>query len=173
MRHRKVGKKFSTHTKGRAALLKSLAYSLVRDGAIVTTTTKAKELRRLADGLVMTAKDGTLSARRELHMFFGRRDVVNTLVDRVAPAMASRQSGFTTLQEVGLRSGDNTLMTKISWAVAPPSVGSLKNPTPVVHPGAKTKTAKPSKVKSSSKTPATKDKTPAKKAAEKPVKKAQ
>lgn len=127
MRHRVDKHHFNRNTKARKALLKSLLRSLVEQGEVITTTAKAKELRRLMDKVVHKAQADNVETRRLLHRAFGRRDVVNTLVDRIAPAMADRVSGFTTLSKVGSRRGDSAEMTKIKFMVEIPRSGSLKS----------------------------------------------
>lgn len=127
MKHRVKIKKFNRDTKSRKALFKNLVRSLVETGSIVTTESKAKEARRIADKLIGKAKDDSLETRRTLHRFFGTRDVVNTLVDRIAPEFADRVSGFTRITKVGVRRGDNSDMAELSLVKAPDTIGSLKN----------------------------------------------
>lgn len=117
MRHRVAKRHFNIHTKGRKALLKNLLRSLVEEGQIVTTTSKAKEIKRLMDKTIHRAKNDTVENRRLLHKVFGRRDVVNTLVDRIAPAMADRVSGFTTISKAGLRKGDSAETSTLKFVV--------------------------------------------------------
>jgi large subunit ribosomal protein L17 len=167
MRHQKAGKKFNRDSKARAALLRSLAYALVREGHVVTTEPKAKTLRGLADRLMTTAKKGDLSARRNLQNFFGKRDAANTLIDRLAPLHQDRNSGYTTIQAVGVRAGDNAEMYEVRWMNMPSETGHLKNPTPAEKPSVKTSkpartTAKPTKT---DRTPAVKKTTRKTKAA--------
>lgn len=130
MRHRVSGKKLGRDTKHRIALFKNLARALVLNGTVTTTEVKGKQLKSLADRLVTTAKGESVAARRNLQSYFGKRDIANTLVDRVAPAMADRTSGFTRIEKVGIRVGDNTPMVTVSWVNAPKSVGSFANPSP-------------------------------------------
>lgn len=134
MRHRVSGKKLGRDTKHRIALFKNLARALILHGTVTTTEVKGKGLKSLADRLVSTAKGEPLNARRVLHRYFGKRDIVNTLVDRVAPVMADRTSGFTKIEKVGIRVGDNTPMVTISWVNQPESVGSFANPNPTARP---------------------------------------
>lgn len=132
MRHRRSGRKFNRDTKARAALLRALSMSLIRDGKVVTTHQKAKELQRLTDKLLTTArKQNTLEARRQLQAFFGKRDVANTLVDRYVPLLAAYQSGVTKLTVLGPRAGDNAVLAQVDWAAAVGQVG-LANPQPTV-----------------------------------------
>lgn len=126
MRHRSKIKKFNRDTKSRKALFKNLVRSLVEQGSIVTTEAKAKEAKRIADKLIGKAKDDSLATRRTLHRFFGARDVVNTLVDRIAPEFSDRVSGFTRVTKVGVRRGDNTPIAKLSLVKTPETVGTLK-----------------------------------------------
>jgi large subunit ribosomal protein L17 len=107
MRHRVTSKQFNRDTNHRKALLKNLVRSLIEEGLIVTTEAKAKETKRVADRIIHKAQTDSIATRRGLHRFFGQRDVVNTLVDRVAPAMKDRVSGFTTIAPMGNRRGDN------------------------------------------------------------------
>ncbi|GEM_PF-47851 len=127
MRHRVADKKFNRDSNQRKALLMGLLRNLTERGEITTTQAKAKVLKRLADKLVHKAQDDTLATRRGLHRVFGKRDVVSTLVDRVAPAMSDRTSGFTRITPVGNRRGDNTPMVKISFVKQAEVTGTLKS----------------------------------------------
>jgi large subunit ribosomal protein L17 len=127
MRHRVAKKHFNHDTKGRKALLKNLLRALVEEGEVVTTTSKAKEIKRLMDKTIHRAKKDTVESRRLLHRVFGRRDVVNTLVDRVAPAMADRVSGFTTIAKEGIRKGDSAKLSRLKFVVEIDRKGTLKS----------------------------------------------
>ncbi|NCO12043.1 MAG: 50S ribosomal protein L17 [Candidatus Pacebacteria bacterium CG_4_10_14_3_um_filter_34_15] len=126
MRHRVKIKHFNRDSKARKALFKGLVRSLVEHGSIVTTENKAKEIKRIADKIISKAKVDTLATRRLLHKFFGRRDVVNSLVDRIAPEFSDKNSGFTTIEDAGLRRGDNTKLSKLSLTKVPSRIGTLK-----------------------------------------------
>jgi large subunit ribosomal protein L17 len=169
MRHQVAGRHFNRDTNQRKALLKGLLCALIEHGEMVTTVPKAKELKRLADKVIYRAQDDSVATRRLLHRFFGRRDVVNTLVERVAPAMKNRHSGFTTTSLVANRRGDNVSMAKISLMTKPERVGTLKSDKVVE--------AKPKVKKAAAKTEAkpkgkTKVSAPSQKAAVKETRKA-
>lgn len=115
MRHRMQKSHFNRNTNERKALLKSLITALIEQGEIVTTHSKAKAIKGVTDKLVHRAQYGTVAVRRLLAKFFGRRDIVNKLVDELAPAMNDRQSGFTRITPVGKRRGDNTEMVKMEF----------------------------------------------------------
>jgi len=127
MRHRVAKKHFNRDTNNRKALLKNLLRSLVEQGEITTTTSKAKEIKRLMDKVVGKAKVNSVENRRLLHRLFGRRDVVNTLVERVAPAMSNRISGFTTISKASIRRGDSSRMSTLKFVAEYEGVGSLKS----------------------------------------------
>ena len=140
MRHRVKTKTLQRNTKQRQALLKGLLRSLVANGKIVTTEVKAKETKRLAEKLIHKAQTDSVPVRRDLHRFFGSRDVVNTLVDKIGPVFKKRQSGFTTLKKQTKRRGDNALMVELSLIEMPAEMGTLKTPE------AKKQTRQPKKV---------------------------
>ena len=64
MRHRVQGRKLGLPSDQRMALLKGLVRQLFAHNEIVTTETRAKEVRRLAERLITRAREDTLSNRR-------------------------------------------------------------------------------------------------------------
>lgn len=129
MKHRVKAKHFNRDAKSRKALLKNLLRDLFTHGQIKTSESRVKEIKRLADKLIAKAKQNSLAARRDLHTYFGRRDVVNTLVDKIAPAVAAKQSGFSTVEKLAARRGDNTVVYKLSLLLGEVKLGSLKAAT--------------------------------------------
>lgn len=65
MRHKVDRRKLGLPSDQRRALLTNLARQMVRVGYVHTTLGRAKELRRIVEKLITTAKDDTLTARRE------------------------------------------------------------------------------------------------------------
>ncbi len=125
MRHRIKTHSFNRDSKNRKALLKSLLLGLFEHGEIEVTKARAKEAKRWADKLLPLAQENTLESKRKLHQFFGRRDVVNTLCEVIAPAYDDRKSGFTTLEIVGSRKGDNALMARLSLIKKPANLNGF------------------------------------------------
>lgn len=122
--------------------MRSLACALIREGRVVTTEAKGKALRSLADRLVTVARGSDdVQARRELQMFFGKRDVANVLVDRIVPINTGRESGLTTLSTLGNRAGDNAQLVEVKWMTMPELVGTLRNPKPAAKNERKAKRA--------------------------------
>ncbi|MEA2056938.1 MAG: 50S ribosomal protein L17 [Patescibacteria group bacterium] len=125
MRHRVKKKTLGRATDHRNSLFRNLARQVITHGSIQTTKPKAKEVQRILDKLITKAKKNDLNARRNLHRFFGKRDVVNALVDRVAPATKDRKSGFCSVTELGKRKGDNAVMARLELIDKPEGLGSL------------------------------------------------
>ena len=107
MRHRVDGKKLNRTSSHRRAMWRNMASSLIQHGAIRTTEAKAKQLRRLVEKLITTAKEGTLHARRrviadlmDVEMFNDdgeslEQTVVQKLFSEIAPRYADRPGGYT------------------------------------------------------------------------------
>lgn len=151
MRHRVASKQFGRRTNQRRALLRELVAALVEHGQITTTQAKAKEARRQLDKLINQAQTNTLASRRQLHSYFGKRNLANTLVDKIAPLFPKRQSGFTRIQYVGSRRGDNADVYQVTLVNKPESMGSLTKTKKVEKPKSvdKPKPAKKSSKKAS------------------------
>ena len=64
MRHRVQGRKLGLPSDQRQALLKGLVKQLFAHNAIVTTETRAKEVRRIAERMITRAKVDNLANRR-------------------------------------------------------------------------------------------------------------
>ena len=138
MRHRVKKSFFNRGTKHRRAMLRNGVRNLILHGEILTTKAKAKEFGRWADKMIFKALENSVVSRRQLHQFFGKRDIVNALVDEVAPIFKDRKSGFTRIVQHGRRRGDNTKMFKLELVVKPENLGTFKKPVVEKKP-AKTK----------------------------------
>lgn len=158
MRHRVAAKHFNRDANQRKLLIKGLVTELIEHGAMTTTKPRALEIRRIADKLIHEAQTDNVAVRRNLHRFFGKRDIVNTLVDRIAPLFKDRTSGFTRIVSVGIRRGDNSEQVTLSLITQPEVKDTLKS--------GKTHEAKPKAakkvVKAEAKVAATKEAAPKK-----------
>lgn len=125
MRHRVKKSFFNRDTKHRQAMLRGGLRNLLLNGYLVTTKAKAKEYKRLTDKIFAKVADGSVISRRKLHEFFGKRDVINTLVEKLAPAFKDRKSGFTRLVKYGKRRGDNTELFRLELVKKPAEMGSF------------------------------------------------
>jgi ribosomal protein L17 len=94
-------------------MLGNLAASLFVEGSIVTTVTRAKELRRVAERLITKAKSGSLADRRMVISRMPHKAAVITLFDNLAPRYAERNGGYTRIVKLGNRVGDASPMAVI------------------------------------------------------------
>ena len=120
MAYRKLGRT-SAHRK---SMLRNLTTDLLVNGKIVTTETRAKEVRKFADKMITLGKKGDLAARRRAAAFMmdvvadvkedGDKVVVQTalqkLFDDVAPRYAERDGGYTRILKMEQRRGDAAKM---------------------------------------------------------------
>lgn len=108
-----VNRKFSRPTDQRVAMLKNLTTSLLENGKIETTVSKAKEVRSTAEKMITLGKENTLHSRRNALTFITKEDVVKKLFDEIAPKYADRQGGYTRIIKIGPRRGDAAEMAII------------------------------------------------------------
>ena len=108
--YRKLGRTSSQ----RKALIRGQVTSLLNNGKIVTTETRAKEIRKVAEGLIALAvkeKDNfdevevTAKVAR-LDKDAKKVDLTNKLFDEIAPKYADRNGGYTRIVKIGQRKGD-------------------------------------------------------------------
>jgi large subunit ribosomal protein L17 len=107
-----------------------LATALFQHKRIVTTETKAKRLRPLAERLVSFAKRGDLAARRRVLQQITDKGAVHELFVNIAPQVADRPGGYTRITKLGFRKGDNAPMAVIELVLEPvtlkPAVNKVK-----------------------------------------------
>ena len=87
-------------------MLRNMVTSLLEHERIVTTTPKAKEVRRIADKMITLAKRGDLHARRQALSFVRDKDVVAKLFSDLKDAYMDRNGGYTRIIRTGNRYGD-------------------------------------------------------------------
>src|ERR1700693_4310505 len=102
-----IQKKRLSRTDGhRKALLRNLATSLFKHEKIETTSTKAKQISRVAERCITAAMEGDLAARRRLAEFITEPAVLKKLVEQIAPALRGRSGGYTRITKTRVRPGD-------------------------------------------------------------------
>lgn len=106
MRHRKAGRRLGRVTSHRTAMLRNMVTSLLEHERIVTTVSKAKEARRVADQMITLGKRGDLHARRQALAYIRSKSVVAKLFDELSGQYADRQGGYTRIVRTGQRQGD-------------------------------------------------------------------
>ncbi len=95
MAYTKKAHTFARKSGERAALMKSLARSLVLHERISTTEAKAKALRPMVERLVTYAKSNTLASRRLTKARLGDDEAVKKLFESIGPRYATRPGGYT------------------------------------------------------------------------------
>ncbi|KPL02898.1 MAG: hypothetical protein AMK75_02175 [Planctomycetes bacterium SM23_65] len=95
MRHRVGGYKLGRNPAHRKATLRNLVTALFKHGRVITTPTKAKAAKPLAEKLITAARTGTLAARRNALKVLFEKDVVKKLFDEIAPRYVDRPGGYT------------------------------------------------------------------------------
>jgi large subunit ribosomal protein L17 len=117
MRHGNSGRKFSLEPDVRKAMLRNISDSLVANGRIKTTVTRAKEIRKIAEGLVTLAKKNTLHARREALSWLRTKEAFTRLFGEYAETFKTRNGGYTRITKCGVRAGDNAPMAYIEFLI--------------------------------------------------------
>ncbi len=148
-RHGYQGRKLGRERDQRAALIKSLADSLIQHEAIETTLPKAKEIVPYVEKLITKAKKGDLHNRRLIIKSLHTVASAHKLVDEIAPKLKGRTSGYLRVERTITRRGDNAQLAKVSF------VDDLKV-SPVAKPVASGKQQVASKAASQPKTAAKK-----------------
>ena len=103
MRHRVRGRRLGRSTSHRQAMSRNLISSLFLHGRIVTTETKAKEYRPMAEKLITLAKQKDLHRVRRAVQVLGNKDAVKRLFDDIGPAMQDRPGGYTRILRLGTK----------------------------------------------------------------------
>ncbi len=106
MRHRKSARKLGRTGAHREAMFRNMVTSLFEHERIVTTTPKAKEVRKIADKMITLAKKGDLHSRRQALSFIRSKDIVAKLFDEIQEQYSDRQGGYTRIIQTGVRPGD-------------------------------------------------------------------
>ena len=110
MAYRKLG----VDTKHRRSMLANLTKDVIMNGKIVTTETRAKEVRKFVDKMITYAKKGDLISRRKEFAFLENDTVaVKKLFEELGPKYATRNGGYTRILKLDERVGDNALMAVI------------------------------------------------------------
>lgn len=132
MRHRNHTFKVGRTASHRRCMMANMLKSLILNGRIETTVTKAKELRRHADRMVTLAKKDTLASRRaaiarlmvrynalsskearlvkekqDKDAFNGDRAVIDVLFGQLGPRFKERQGGYTRILRTASSVGDS------------------------------------------------------------------
>lgn len=106
MRHLVRGKRLGRDVPHRKATLQALSVALINNHRIVTTLSKAKELRKYVEPIITRAKEDTSHNRRQVFSKLQDKDTVSHLFEEVAKKAMDRPGGYTRVIKAGFRKGD-------------------------------------------------------------------
>jgi large subunit ribosomal protein L17 len=121
MRHRIGGRQFGLPSDQRRALLKGLLRSLIINKRIITTETRAKDLRPMIEKLITRAKEeDSVHARRIVRTYIGGHSaddetIIKELFTEIAPLFKDRTGGYTRMAKLGTRRGDGAPMAILEF----------------------------------------------------------
>ena len=115
MRHRKKGKKLGVNPSHRRALLANMAENLIIHKRIKTTDARAKELRRYIEPLVTKAKKGDLNSIRMIAKKIRHKNILDILLNDIAPVYDNRNGGYTRIIKLGFRDNDRASVSLIEF----------------------------------------------------------
>lgn len=97
----------------RKALFRDLVSALILHGRIETTVAKAKETKKVADGMVDLALRSDVQARRQVRRLLSDDRVVRRLFTEVAPRYQKGRGGYTRIVRTRVRRGDGSEMALV------------------------------------------------------------
>ena len=95
------------------SLYHNLTTELLWHERIVTTVTKAKEVKGMVDKVITLGKEGGLHSRRQALVLVNEKKVVDKVFDDLAKRYADRSGGYTRVLKLGPRKGDAAPMAII------------------------------------------------------------
>ena len=97
----------------RDAMLRNMVTSLLENGKMNTTVTRAKEVRAMAEKMITLAKVDSLHNKRQALAYITKEDVVKKLFDEIAPKYKDVNGGYCRITKTGPRRGDAAEMAII------------------------------------------------------------
>jgi large subunit ribosomal protein L17 len=109
----KRGRRLGGDAAHQKAMIGNLVASLIAAEAIVTTETKAKLLRPVAERCITAAKKGGVHRERQVVALIRDKEMARKLFAEIGPRYADRPGGYTRILKLGPRQGDNAPMARI------------------------------------------------------------
>jgi large subunit ribosomal protein L17 len=97
------------------AMLGNLVASLIAAEALVTTESKAKAMRPVAEKCVTAARKGGVHQHRRVVALIRDKDMAHKLFEEIGPRYADRPGGYIRILKLGPRPGDNAPMARIEF----------------------------------------------------------
>jgi len=119
MRHRIRGRKLGRKTAPREALIRGLARAIIlnEEGRIVTTISKAKEVKPFVEKLVTLARKGEEYRRRRAFKLLHDKEAVTKLFEEFGPRYKERNGGYTRIIRWDKRLGDKAEKAILEFVV--------------------------------------------------------
>ncbi len=111
----KRGRRMGGDAAHQKAMLGNLVASLIAAESLVTTESKAKMLRPVAEKCITAARKGGVHQHRQVVALIRDRDMAHKLFHEIAPRYADRPGGYTRILKLGPRPGDNAQMARIEF----------------------------------------------------------
>ncbi|HTX54300.1 MAG TPA: 50S ribosomal protein L17 [Candidatus Baltobacteraceae bacterium] len=115
MRHRQAGRKLGRTMAHREMMMRNLVTSLILYEKIITTATKAKELRSVAEKMVTLAKREDLHARRQASEVLTDEKALAKLFESIGARYRDRNGGYTRITKLDYRMGDGAPLAAIEF----------------------------------------------------------
>ena len=108
--YRKLGR----NNKIRRSILAGLTKDVIMHESIVTTESRAKEVRKFVDKMITYGKDSSLVARRKALAFLHNdKEVTSKVFNDLAKRYENRAGGYTRIVKLNERRGDDALEVKL------------------------------------------------------------
>ena len=123
-------RKFGRTSSHRSAMLRNMVTSLIEHERIITTTAKAKEMQRIAEKLITTAKNpNKLHARRQINKIVFTATEQTKLLNVLGPRYEHRSGGYTRVLKLAKpRKGDAADMSVIEYVDRPGEIRAARPP---------------------------------------------
>jgi large subunit ribosomal protein L17 len=109
----KRGRRLGGDAAHQKAMLGNLVASLFAAESLVTTESRAKAMRPVAEKCITAARRGGLHQQRQVMAFLRDRDMTTKLFTDIAPRYSSRPGGYVRILKLGPRPGDNAPMARV------------------------------------------------------------
>ena len=106
-------------------MLRNQAVSLLKHELIRTTLPKAKELRRIVEPLITSAKQDSVAGRRLAFARLRDQETVGKLFAELGPRYLNRPGGYLRILKTGFRNGDNAPMALVELVDRPETEGEV------------------------------------------------
>lgn len=113
MRHKKNTVILGRKSGPRKALMKTLAISVLENGAVQTTPAKAKAVRRLVERVIARGAEKNQNSIRYIESRLGNKATAMHVVNEVAPKYKNRAGGYTRMTKMPTRKGDGAQQVKL------------------------------------------------------------